>query len=77
MQLRLREERMPTLTIDDEEIEVEAGPTSSSGLELAGKEIPRFCYHERLGSRELRMCLVEMNERRNPSPPALCPLARE
>ena len=62
---------MPTLTIDDEEIEVEAGLTVLQACELAGKEIPRFCYHERLSvAGNCRMCLVEME--RAPKPIASC-----
>ena len=57
---------MPTLTIDGEEIEVEAGLTLLQACELAGKEIPRFCYHERLSvAGNCRMCLVEVS----PGPP--------
>ena len=62
---------MPTLTIDGEEIEVEAGLTVLQACELAGKEIPRFCYHERLSvAGNCRMCLVEME--RAPKPIASC-----
>ncbi|MDG2034711.1 MAG: NADH-quinone oxidoreductase subunit NuoG, partial [Rhodospirillales bacterium] len=62
---------MPTLTIDDEEIDVEAGLTVLQACELAGKEIPRFCYHERLSvAGNCRMCLVEME--RAPKPIASC-----
>jgi len=57
---------MPTLTIDGQEIEVEAGLTVLQACELAGKEIPRFCYHERLSvAGNCRMCLVEVS----PGPP--------
>jgi len=62
---------MPKLTIDDVEIEVEAGLTVLQACELAGKEIPRFCYHERLSvAGNCRMCLVEME--RAPKPIASC-----
>ena len=62
---------MPKLTIDGEEIEVEAGLTLLQACELAGKEIPRFCYHERLSvAGNCRMCLVEME--RVPKPIASC-----
>ena len=57
---------MPKLTIDGEEIEVEAGLTVLQACELAGVEIPRFCYHERLSvAGNCRMCLVEVS----PGPP--------
>ena len=39
---------MPKVTVDGQEIEVPAGATVLQACELAGKEIPRFCYHERL-----------------------------
>ena len=62
---------MPTLTIDDTEIEVPDGVNVLQACELAGKEIPRFCYHERLSvAGNCRMCLVEME--RSPKPIASC-----
>ncbi len=52
---------MPKLTIDDSEIEVEEGLTVMQACEQAGKEIPHFCFHERLKiAGNCRMCLVEM-----------------
>ncbi|MEE8188863.1 MAG: NADH-quinone oxidoreductase subunit NuoG [Kiloniellales bacterium] len=62
---------MPKLTIDGKEIEVPAGITLLQACELAGAEIPRFCYHERLSvAGNCRMCLVEME--RSPKPIASC-----
>ncbi|MBI2584827.1 MAG: NADH-quinone oxidoreductase subunit NuoG, partial [Rhodospirillales bacterium] len=62
---------MPKLTIDGREIEVEAGLTILQACELAGIEIPRFCYHERLSiAGNCRMCLVKME--RAPKPIASC-----
>ena len=62
---------MAKLTIDDVEIEVEDGITVLQACEEAGKEIPRFCYHERLSiAGNCRMCLVEME--RSPKPIASC-----
>ncbi|MEQ8664450.1 MAG: NADH-quinone oxidoreductase subunit NuoG [Rhodospirillales bacterium] len=62
---------MPKLTIDGEEIEVEAGLTVLQACEIAGREIPRFCYHERLSiAGNCRMCLVGME--RSPKPVASC-----
>jgi len=62
---------MPKLTIDGTEIEVPAGITVLQACELAGVEIPRFCYHERLSvAGNCRMCLVEME--RAPKPIASC-----
>ncbi len=62
---------MPKLTIDGKEIEVAGGLTVLQACELAGAEIPRFCYHERLSvAGNCRMCLVEME--RSPKPIASC-----
>ncbi len=62
---------MPKLTIDGREIEVPAGYTVIQACEMAGIEIPRFCYHERLAiAGNCRMCLVEME--RSPKPIASC-----
>src|ERR1700741_360854 len=62
---------MPKLTIDGTEIEVPAGITLLQACELAGKEIPRFCYHERLSvAGNCRMCLVE--QEKAPKPIASC-----
>ncbi len=62
---------MPKLTIDNVEVEVEAGLTILQACEVIGVEIPRFCYHERLTiAGNCRMCLVEME--RSPKPIASC-----
>ena len=62
---------MPALTIDGNEIEVPAGVTVLQACELAGIEIPHFCYHPRLAiAGNCRMCLVEME--RAPKPIASC-----
>ena len=42
---------MPKVTVDGVELEVPQGATVLQACELAGKEIPRFCYHERLEHR--------------------------
>jgi NADH-quinone oxidoreductase subunit G len=52
---------MPKLNINGRDIEVEDGITLLQACELAGAEIPRFCYHERLSiAGNCRMCLVEV-----------------
>jgi NADH-quinone oxidoreductase subunit G len=57
---------MPKVTVDGVEIEVAPGTTVLQACEQAGKEIPRFCYHERLSiAGNCRMCLVEVS----PGPP--------
>ncbi|MEP2736315.1 MAG: NADH-quinone oxidoreductase subunit NuoG [Erythrobacter sp.] len=65
---------MPKVTVDGEEIEVPAGATVLQACEMAGKEIPRFCYHERLSiAGNCRMCLVEVSPG-PPKPQASCAL---
>ena len=62
---------MLKLKINDKEIEVENGLTVLQACEVAGVEIPRFCYHERLSiAGNCRMCLVEMEK--SPKPIASC-----
>ena len=65
---------MPKVTVDGTEIEVPAGITVLQACEMAGKEIPRFCYHERLSiAGNCRMCLVEVSPG-PPKPAASCAL---
>ncbi|AGH47769.1 NADH dehydrogenase subunit G [Sphingomonas sp. MM-1] len=65
---------MPKLTVDGIEVEVPAGATVLQACEAAGKEIPRFCYHERLSiAGNCRMCLVEVKPG-PPKPQASCAL---
>ena len=65
---------MPKVTVDGTEIEVPQGATVLQACELAGKEIPRFCYHERLSiAGNCRMCLVEVAPG-PPKPQASCAL---
>jgi NADH-quinone oxidoreductase subunit G len=65
---------MPKLIINDKPIEVEDGLNLLQACELAGEEIPRFCYHERLSiAGNCRMCLVEVAGM--PKPVASCHMA--
>ncbi len=65
---------MPKVKIDGVELEVPAGITVLQACELAGLEIPRFCYHERLSiAGNCRMCLVEVKPG-PPKPQASCAL---
>ena len=65
---------MPKVTVDGQEIDVPEGATVLQACELAGKEIPRFCYHERLSiAGNCRMCLVEVKPG-PPKPQASCAL---
>jgi NADH-quinone oxidoreductase subunit G len=59
------------LIIDGKPIEVEDGITLIQACELAGVEVPRFCYHERLSiAGNCRMCLIEVAGM--PKPVASC-----
>ena len=58
---------MPKIIINNKEIDFEEGMTVLQACELAGVEIPRFCYHERLSiAGNCRMCLVEMEKSSKP-----------
>jgi NADH-quinone oxidoreductase subunit G len=62
---------MAKVTIDGIEVEVPNGASVLQACEAAGKEIPRFCYHERLSvAGNCRMCLVEVEKA--PKPVASC-----
>jgi NADH-quinone oxidoreductase subunit G len=62
---------MVKLTVDGIDVEIEAGSSVLQACEKAGKEIPRFCYHERLSvAGNCRMCLVEIEKA--PKPIASC-----
>ena len=62
---------MVKLRVDDQDIEVAPGSTVLQACEQAGREIPRFCYHERLSiAGNCRMCLVEIEKA--PKPIASC-----
>ncbi|MGR3291502.1 MAG: NADH-quinone oxidoreductase subunit NuoG [Paracoccaceae bacterium] len=52
---------LKTIIIDDQELEVDGAMTLIQACEIAGVEVPRFCYHERLSiAGNCRMCLVEV-----------------
>lgn len=60
------------VTVDGIEVEVPNGSNVLQACEAAGKEVPRFCYHERLTvAGNCRMCLVEI-EKAPPKPWASC-----
>ena len=62
---------MAKVTVDGTEVEVPNGSSVIQACEAAGKEIPRFCYHERLSiAGNCRMCLVEIEKA--PKPVASC-----
>tara|TARA_Y100000590_G_scaffold187115_1_gene213177 strand:- start:4772 stop:6814 length:2043 start_codon:yes stop_codon:yes gene_type:complete len=58
---------MPKIIINNKEVEFEKGMTVLQACELAGAEIPRFCYHEKLSiAGNCRMCLVELDKSSKP-----------
>ena len=62
---------MAKVTVDGIEVEVPNGASVLQACEAAGREIPRFCYHERLSvAGNCRMCLVEVEKA--PKPIASC-----
>jgi NADH-quinone oxidoreductase subunit G len=66
---------MAKIIVDDVEIDVPGEYTLLQACEEAGKEIPRFCYHERLSvAGNCRMCLVEVKGG-PPKPTASCAMS--
>ncbi|MEP3074235.1 NADH-quinone oxidoreductase subunit NuoG [Maricaulis sp.] len=64
-------EDLRKIVVDGEEVEVPNSFTLLQAAEAAGREIPRFCYHERLSvAGNCRMCLVELVGA--PKPAASC-----
>ena len=62
--------------IDDKKLLVEKGITILEAAALAGVEIPRFCYHERLSiAGNCRMCLVEVEKSVKPVASCAMPVA--
>ena len=62
---------MTKVKVDGKEIEVRDDMTILQACEEAGKEIPRFCYHDRLSiAGNFRMCLVDVEG--SPKPVASC-----
>ena len=57
--------------VNDQPVFVKPGTTVLQACEIAGIQIPRFCYHDRLSiAGNCRMCLVEIE--RSPKPVASC-----
>ncbi|MFT9385882.1 NADH-quinone oxidoreductase subunit NuoG [Acetobacter sp.] len=62
---------MVRVIVDGTPVDVAPGSSALQACEAAGKEIPRFCYHERLSvAGNCRMCLVQVA--RAPKPVASC-----
>ncbi|SFK13863.1 NADH-quinone oxidoreductase subunit NuoG [Methylocapsa palsarum] len=66
---------MSKLIVDGVEVDVPPEYTLLQACEVAGAEIPRFCYHDRLSiAGNCRMCLVEVKGG-PPKPSASCAVA--
>ncbi len=66
---------MAKIIVDGTEVDVPAEYTLLQACEVAGVEIPRFCFHERLSiAGNCRMCLVEVKGG-PPKPTASCAMA--
>ncbi|KAI5957274.1 NdufS1 [Candida jiufengensis] len=49
------------VTVDGRKVNIEAGSSIIQAAELAGVQIPRYCYHEKLAvAGNCRMCLVDV-----------------
>ncbi|KQP10714.1 NADH dehydrogenase [Methylobacterium sp. Leaf99] len=65
---------MTKIVVDGTEVDVPADYTLLQACEIAGAEIPRFCFHERLSiAGNCRMCLIELKGA--PKPVASCAYA--
>ena len=54
---------MIKVKVNNKIIEVPEGATVMQACEVAGEEIPRFCYHEKLSiAGNCRMCLVDIEK---------------
>ena len=67
----MSEDQNINIKINQKEIQVDKNLTVMQACEIAGEEIPRFCYHDKLSiAGNCRMCLVEMEK--SPKPVASC-----
>ncbi len=67
--------RMSKIIVDGAEIEVPSDYTLLQAAEMAGAEVPRFCFHDRLSvAGNCRMCLVEVKGG-PPKPAASCAMS--
>ena len=64
---------MVKLTINNKTLDVENGITVLQACEIAGIEIPRFCYHERLSIAGIVECVwLRWKTLQNLLPRVLC-----
>ena len=59
----MSEDSLINIKINQKEIQVDKNLTVMQACEIAGEEIPRFCYHDKLSiAGNCRMCLVEIEK---------------
>ncbi len=59
----MSEDSLINIKINHKEIQVDKNLTVMQACEIAGEEIPRFCYHDKLSiAGNCRMCLVEIEK---------------
>ena len=59
----MSEESFINIKINQKELKVDKNLTVMQACEIAGEEIPRFCYHDKLSiAGNCRMCLVEIEK---------------
>ncbi len=59
----MTEDSLINIKINQKEIQVDKNLTVMQACEIAGEEIPRFCYHDKLSiAGNCRMCLVEIEK---------------
>ena len=59
----MSDENLITIKVNQKEVEVNKNLTVMQACEIAGEEIPRFCYHDKLSiAGNCRMCLVEVEK---------------
>ena len=70
------EQQLLTIEIDGKQLQVPSGTSIIKAADDAGIHIPRFCYHKKLSvAANCRMCLVEMEGGRKPTPACSTPAA--
>jgi len=59
----MSDENLIIIKVNQKEVEVNKNLTVMQACEIAGEEIPRFCYHDKLSiAGNCRMCLVEVEK---------------
>ncbi|MDN5848278.1 MAG: NADH-quinone oxidoreductase subunit NuoG [Nitrococcus sp.] len=70
------EPEMVTLVVDGRALQAPKGSMLIQATDLAGIDVPRFCYHRKLSiAANCRMCLVEVERAPKPLPACATPVA--